>query len=164
MGSHYRVLEMVTPIMPPLVLLLTMAVLLIPEVSPNPVGSIYQVFSHIDQSNPHGPHFLPFKPFHLYGGQLPTSRFFSSNKHQLQILQPAEQQNSKLQNVFTNPSIQTPEILSPKSVVKASIYFDPQEFQKLTFNSLDEDFELDFGRNFKYDLHPEEKLSLAFID
>merc|ERR1719431_1553616 len=115
---------MVTPTLPPLVLLLSLAVLLIPEVSPSPVGSVYQVFSHIDQSNPQGPHLLPFKPFHLYGGQLPTSRFFSSSKQQLQILQPAEQQNSKLQNVFTNPSIQTPEILSSKSVVKASIYFE----------------------------------------
>ena len=29
---------------------------------------------------------------------------------------------------------------------------------------INEDLELDFGRNFKYQLHPEEKLSLAFLD
>ena len=40
----------------------------------------------------------------------------------------------------------------------------PQDLQKVTVNSFDEDLELDFGKNFKYELHPEEKLSLIFQD
>ena len=43
-------------------------------------------------------------------------------------------------------------------------YFKPTKFEKMTSNSLDEEFELNIGRNFKYELHPEEKLSAAFLD
>merc|ERR1719483_228461 len=151
---------MVTAIKPKMFPLALLS-LLSPRVSPSPVGSVYQVLSQIDRSNPQGPHFLSFKPFHLYG-QLPTSQFFSSNKKELQILQPSEQQYSKLRNVFTNPTQQTPDSFSTNSIVKNRV--QPQNFQKVTFNSLDEDLELDFGRNFKYELHPEEKLSLSFLD
>jgi hypothetical protein len=38
--------------------------------------------------------------------------------------------------------------------------FKPTKFQKLILNSVDEEF----GRSFKYDLHPEEKLALLGLE
>ena len=98
------------------------------------------------------------QPYSLYGQQ-PTSQYFSTINQNLHISQAAGLKNTETQKLksFIQTTNRLPINLFSQNNVKP-------RFQKLISNSLDPDFEQDFGRSFKYELHPVEKLPLAFLD
>jgi len=82
--------------------------------------------------------------------QLPTSPYLQTRAFPFPALSILDKSEEKKTN--------------PRSFVSSTDRFPakPRRFQKLISNSLALD--QDLGRNFKYDFHPEEKLSLAFFD
>jgi len=135
---------MVTVTMPLSALVLIIS-LVLPSLSE---GSVYHVFNRID-ANTVGPFFRPIEvqPYSIY------DQFIASPYFQIKQKTTTQEKGEEYEKV--------------KEYVSASK--KQRRFQKLISNDLDQnkqdqEIESDIVRSFRFDLHPEEKLALAFLD
>ena len=95
-------------------------------------------------------------------GQFPTSQYFKTTTTNLPYSTSNNFGTPTSQNRLANNFLSTGSRLPTRLI--SENFAKPRRFQKLISNSLDQDLEQVYGRSFKYELHPEEKLSLAFLD
>ena len=102
------------------------------------------------------------QPYYSTYGQLPTNQYYQTTSSNLPYLTTKIFASLKSQNMFVNNFISTGSSLLMR--ILSGNVAKPRRFQRLISNSLDQYLEQELGRSFKYELHPEEKLSLAILD